>query len=153
MGAITLKRWVLLFMVLLRWHSGKEPACQCGEMQVLSLGQEDPRELEMATHSSLLAWKNSIDRGGRWATAHGVTKNRTQLSMHAPVYILHVKKIILREVCWLAQGFTEGYWLINKFNKVAGYNIKWNSLSRVWLFATPRTIQPMEFFRPEYWNG
>ena len=27
------------------------------------------------------------------------------------------------------------------------------SLSRVLLFATPWTIQPMEFSRPEYWSG
>ena len=27
------------------------------EMQVRSLGQEDPLEKEMATHSSILAWK------------------------------------------------------------------------------------------------
>ena len=27
------------------------------EMQVLSLGQEDPLEEEMATHSSILAWR------------------------------------------------------------------------------------------------
>ena len=27
------------------------------ETQVLSLGQEDPLEYEMATHSSILAWK------------------------------------------------------------------------------------------------
>jgi len=27
------------------------------------------------------------------------------------------------------------------------------SLSRVWLFATPWTIQSMEFSRPEYWSG
>ena len=29
------------------------------EMQVLSLGQEDPLEEEMATHSSILAWEFS----------------------------------------------------------------------------------------------
>ena len=29
------------------------------ENQVLSLGQEDPLEKEMATHSSILAWKIS----------------------------------------------------------------------------------------------
>ena len=35
--------------------SGKEPACQCrrNEMQVRSLGQEDPLEEGMATHSSV----------------------------------------------------------------------------------------------------
>ena len=31
--------------------------------------------------------------------------------------------------------------------------IKWKSLSRVWLFATPWTIQSMELSRPEYWSG
>ena len=39
--------------------SGKEPACQGRrhETQVWSLGREDPLEKEMATHSSILAWK------------------------------------------------------------------------------------------------
>ena len=31
--------------------------------------------------------------------------------------------------------------------------LKWKSLSCVWLFATPWTIQSMEFSRPEYWSG
>ena len=30
---------------------------------------------------------------------------------------------------------------------------KWKLLSRVRLFATPWTIQSMEFSRPEYWSG
>ena len=30
---------------------------QTEEMQVQSLGQEDPREEDMATHSSILAWR------------------------------------------------------------------------------------------------
>ena len=30
--------------------------------------------------------------------------------------------------------------------------MKWWSLSRVWLFATPWTIQSVEFSRPEYWS-
>ena len=46
------------------------PAMQ--EMQVQSLGQEDPLEEKMATHSSIL--RNSMDRGAWWATVHGVTK-------------------------------------------------------------------------------
>ena len=32
-------------------------------------------------------------------------------------------------------------------------NVKWMSLSSVWLFTTPWTIQSMEFSRPEYWSG
>ena len=35
------------------------------ETWVLSLGQEDPLEKEMATHSSTLAMENSMD-GGTW---------------------------------------------------------------------------------------
>ena len=31
--------------------------------------------------------------------------------------------------------------------------MKWKLLSRVWLLATPWTIQSMEFSRPEYWSG
>jgi len=31
--------------------------------------------------------------------------------------------------------------------------VKWKSLSHVWLFATLWTIQSMECSRPEYWNG
>ena len=30
---------------------------------------------------------------------------------------------------------------------------EWKSLSRVWVFATPWTIQSVEFSRPEHWNG
>ena len=37
------------------------------EMWVRSLGQEDPLEEGMATHSSILAWKIPMDRGVWWA--------------------------------------------------------------------------------------
>ena len=37
-------------------------------------------EKEMATHSSILAWRNPMDRGAWWATVHGVTKSQTRLS-------------------------------------------------------------------------
>ena len=44
------------------------------EMQVQSLGQKDPLEKEMATHSSILAGENPMDRGAWWATVLGVTE-------------------------------------------------------------------------------
>ena len=61
------------------------------ETRVRSLDKEDPLEKEMATHSSILAWKilwtellggyfclrNSVDRG---ATVHGMANCWTQLS-------------------------------------------------------------------------
>ena len=39
------------------------------ETWVQSLGQEDPLEEAMATHSSILAWRISMDRGACRATA------------------------------------------------------------------------------------
>ena len=55
------------------------------EMRVQSLGQEDPLEHEMATHSSFLACKFhgqwSLEGRGAWqVTVHGTAKNWTQLS-------------------------------------------------------------------------
>ena len=41
---------------------------------VWSLCWEDPLEKEMATHSSILAWRIPMDRGGWQATVHGVTQ-------------------------------------------------------------------------------
>ena len=52
------------------------------ETWVQSPGWEDPLEKEMATHSSILAWENPMDRGAWWATVYGVTKSRTWLSTH-----------------------------------------------------------------------
>ena len=37
-------------------------------------------EKKMATHSGILAWRISMDRGVWQATDHGVSKSRTQLS-------------------------------------------------------------------------
>ena len=47
------------------------------ETWVQSLGWEDPLEKEMVTHSSILAWKNPMDRGAWWAAVHGVAKSQT----------------------------------------------------------------------------
>ena len=45
-----------------------------------SLGQEDPLEEGMVTHSSILAWRIPMDRGACWAIGYGVPKSWTQLS-------------------------------------------------------------------------
>ena len=47
------------------------------ETQVQSLGQEDPLEKGMATHSSNLAWRIPWTEEPGWATVHGVTKSWT----------------------------------------------------------------------------
>ena len=50
------------------------------EMRVQYLGQEDPQEKEMATHSSILAWEilQTEEPGG--LQSMGSKKSRTQLS-------------------------------------------------------------------------
>ena len=44
------------------------------ETCVQSLGQEDPLEKGMATHSSILAWRITMDRGAWQATVCEVQK-------------------------------------------------------------------------------
>ena len=46
-------------------------------MWIPSLGQEDPLEEEMASHSSVLAWRVPWAEEPWQATVHGVTKSRT----------------------------------------------------------------------------
>ena len=54
------------------------PAVQ--ETQVRSLGREDPLEKEMATHSSILAWKIPWREEGAWqAAVHGVAESWAEL--------------------------------------------------------------------------
>ena len=57
------------------------PAMQ--EMRVRSLGQKDPLEEEMATHSSILAWRIlwTEEPGGVTWGVHGVTESQIRLSL------------------------------------------------------------------------
>ena len=50
------------------------------ETQVQSLGQEDALEKEMATHSSILAWKIPWTEEPGGLQSMGSQKNRTQIS-------------------------------------------------------------------------
>ena len=54
-----------------RCLSGKEPACNAGASGDMGLIPELEEE-EMATHSSVLAWGNPVDRGAWQATLHGL---------------------------------------------------------------------------------
>ena len=49
------------------------------ETWVQSLGWKDPLEEEMATHSNVLAWRISMDRGAWRATVRRATKSWTRL--------------------------------------------------------------------------
>ena len=60
------------------------PAMQ--ETWVRSLGQEDPLEKEMATHSSILAWRIPWTEELGGLQSNRVTKSRTQLSQGASIF-------------------------------------------------------------------
>ena len=47
------------------------------EMQVRSMGWEDPLEKEMATHPSTLAWEIPWTEESGWVIAYGVAKSQT----------------------------------------------------------------------------
>lgn len=53
------------------------------DVLVYSLGQEDPLELDMATTSSITAWKSPWTKEAWWAMVHGVPESRMQLSTQA----------------------------------------------------------------------
>ena len=57
----------------------KNPPANAGDMESLvwSLGMEDPLQESKATHSSILAWKVSMDRGASRAAVHRVTESDT----------------------------------------------------------------------------
>ena len=50
------------------------------ETKIHSMGWEDPLEKEMATHSSILAWRISWTEEPGRLQSMGVTKSQTQLS-------------------------------------------------------------------------
>ena len=47
------------------------------EIRVQSLGRKDLLEKGMATHSSILAWRTTWNRGAWRTTVHGVAKSQT----------------------------------------------------------------------------
>ena len=62
------------------WLSGKESAWNPLERRVRSLGQENPLEKGMATHSSILAWRISRTEEPGGLCSMGVIKGKTGLS-------------------------------------------------------------------------
>ena len=70
---------------------GKESACNT-ETHVQSLSQEDPLEKEMATHSSILAWKIP-----RPATVHGAARVRHDEQ-------LTLSTSLSKDSCWSGAG-------------------------------------------------
>ena len=70
------------------WLSGNEFICKAGhtEMAVQSLGWEDPRDQEMATHSSNLAWK--VSRAEEPGRLQSMRSQKTWIWVSETVYVL-----------------------------------------------------------------
>ena len=64
-----------LFFFFLEMAGGSDSKSYVCSMRDLGsvLGWEDPLEEEMATHSSILAWRIPMDRRAWWATVHSIT--------------------------------------------------------------------------------
>ena len=62
------------------WLSGKESTCQCKRYGFNPWVRKTPLEKEMATCSSILAWKMSWKGGTWWITIHRIAKSWTRLS-------------------------------------------------------------------------
>ena len=82
-------------------------SCIYSEIEIF-FGLFSPRlEKEMATHSSILAWRIPIDRRAWWATVHRVTRSWTRLSDFTffLFFLLH----------WLFMTFRTNTWMITLF--------------------------------------
>ena len=62
----------------------------------------------------------------------------TQMNIVDIMWIFHNKPVRKRKI------YIQFIWRVN--------SVKWKSLSRVWYFATPWTIQSLKFSRPEFWS-
>ena len=82
-----------------------------------------------------------------------------ELSRDADAYVCNWPEC--KPECWLfADALFQVIWIHSQIweGLVCTYLIlmwiwKWKSLSHLWLFATPWTVQSMEFSRPECWSG
>ena len=157
--------------------SGKEPACQCRRCKRHGFDPGSGRSPE-GRHGNPLRYsclESPKDRGVWWAT-----KSQTQLkqlSTHAPgtwdelltfsgPLFPHNATCLTRFLWGLEMAHQIVTWssdskFLSQFSLYLTttapsqfyHNSKRKSLSHVQLFATPWTIQSMEFSRPEYWSG
>ena len=110
---------------------------------------------EMATHSSVLAWiiPGSGEPGGLPSLGlHRVRHDWSDLTAAAAALaILYILMYRCQSQSPSSSHLPSPHG-IHMFFTVKNLMWKWKSLSRVWLFATPWTIQSMEFSRPECWS-
>ena len=65
-------------------------------------------EKEMATHSSVLAWRNPRDGGAWWAAVYGVSQSRTQLKWFS-------SKVYVNSILWYNTYITPSNHILNYY--------------------------------------
>ena len=128
-----------LCLTLFAWQGypggldGKESACSVGD-PVQSLNWEDPLEKEMATHSSILVWKNPMD-GRAWSTiVHGVAQlDRTEQLLFLSLFTWHSVSMV-HLYCSIYWYFIAFYDWIFQY----GYTILFSiyDMMHIWLVST-----------------
>ena len=79
-----------------RWLSGKESICSAGDADSI-LGQEDPLEPEMASHSSILAWRISwTEEPGRLQSIRSQRVRHDLVTQHTYTYSIQTFKKVIR---------------------------------------------------------
>ena len=99
-------------------------------------------------------------RGWRWKSCWGLSWGSSVGPLTASSSNASGSNERTLNVTWRRQeDFQHGFHLLvgkgwpEGLSKAAWLAVKWKSLTRGWLFATPWTIQSVEFSRPEYWSG
>ena len=86
-------------------------------MQVCALGQEDPLEKRMATHSSILAWRISMAGGAWWSTVHRLIElDMTKQLTHTYFKIMNSSDTRKLTHCCLVFNFLREYFVIVNFS-------------------------------------
>ena len=96
------------------WLSGKESTCQAEDV-VSNLGLEDSLEKEMATHSSILAWRIPWTEEPSGVQSTGLKKSQTQLSNQTTTSSLMSKGA---KICVSSLQFRNGLQAVGDFLRV-----------------------------------
>ena len=99
-----LSSFPILFMGLLRWLDGNRIHRPMQETQVWSLSQEDPLEKEMATHSSILAWKiPRTEEPGQLQSMRSQRDTTEWLSTH--IHIISIPSSRRKTAGWISAQY------------------------------------------------
>ena len=89
----------------------------------------------MATHSSILAWKNSMDRGASWAAVHGVGQDWAQTPTNTIWYGSHQPCVLARHLkCDFSKWKAEFLCLFGVNRFIFEYSCSYiNALPTLWV--------------------